>query len=89
MTATDMADYLVRQSLPFRAAHEVVGKVVRYCLEKNKELYELGLEELKAFSPLFSDDVFQHLTPEHSVNNKAVIGGTAREEVLKRLNEFE
>ena len=80
-TATDVADYLVRKGLPFRDAHEAVGKAVAYCVENEMELEELSLAEWQLFSPHFSDDIFAAITVEASVNARNVIGGTARNRV--------
>lgn len=89
-TATDVADYLVRKGLPFRDAHEAVGKAVAYCLENEMELEELSLAEWQLFSPHFSDDIFTAITVEASVNARNVIGGTARnrvEDEIRRCRE--
>jgi argininosuccinate lyase len=89
-TATDVADYLVRKGLPFRDAHEAVGKAVAYCLENEMELAALSLAEWQLFSPHFSDDIFATITVEASVNARDVIGGTARKRVeaeIKRCRE--
>ena len=80
-TATDLADYLVRKGLPFRDAHEVVGKSVAYGIETDKDLSEMTLQELQAFSDLISDDVFDVLTLEGSVQARDHIGGTAPTQV--------
>ncbi|WP_257288297.1 argininosuccinate lyase [Endozoicomonas sp. SESOKO2] len=76
-TATDLADYLVRQGMPFRNAHEVVGKAVAYGIEQNKDLSEMSLEELTVFSDTIKEDVFDVLTLEGSVAAREHIGGTA------------
>ena len=76
-TATDLADYLVRKGLPFRDAHEVVGKAVALGVARGCDLAELSLADLKAFSPLVEDDVFGVLTLEGSVAARDHIGGTA------------
>ncbi|MEX0618282.1 MAG: argininosuccinate lyase [Pseudohongiellaceae bacterium] len=80
-TATDLADYLVKKGLPFRDAHEVVGKSVAYGLAKGKDLSEMSLQELSGFSSLISDDVFEMLTLEGSVDARDHIGGTAPKQV--------
>ena len=84
-TATDLADYLVRKGLPFRDAHEVVGKAVRYALARGKELGELSLEELRPLSPLIDTDVYAAISLEASLRARAVIGGTAPEAVRRQL----
>jgi argininosuccinate lyase len=74
--ATDLADYLVRKGLPFREAHEAVGKLVRYAEEKAKELDELSIEEYRTFSPLFDDDALK-IDLASSIASRDVPGGTA------------
>lgn len=76
-TATDLADYLVRKGLPFRDAHEVVGKAVRLGVDTRRDLAEMGLEELQQFSAVIADDVFEVLTLQGSVAARDHIGGTA------------
>ena len=80
-TATDLADYLVRQGMAFRDAHEVVGKAVSYGVEKNKDLAAMSLEELQVFSPEIKQDVFSVLSLEGSLNARNHIGGTAPAQV--------
>lgn len=75
--ATDMADYLVKKGLPFRQAHEVVGKCVAYCLGKNTWLMDLSLDEFKQFSPLFENDILQAITVETCVDARNSYGGTS------------
>ena len=84
-TATDLADYLVRQGLPFRDAHEVVGRAVRHAITRGAELGDLPLEELRQFSPLIGRDVYPALTVEASLRARAVIGGTAPDAVRRQL----
>ncbi len=84
-TATDLADYLVRQNLPFRDAHEVVGKAVAMGVSSGKDLSELTLEELQQFSDKIKADVFDVLTLEGSVESRNHIGGTAPEQVRKAI----
>jgi argininosuccinate lyase len=84
-TATDIADYLVRKGLPFRNAHEVVGKTVRFCVENKKSIPELTLEEFRQFSADIDGDIFNYVTLEASVNARKATGGTAREAVEKEI----
>ena len=84
-TATDLADYLVRKNLPFRDAHEVVGKAVAMGINRGKDLSELTLEELQQFSDKIEADVFEVLTLEGSVASRNHIGGTAPEQVRKAI----
>jgi argininosuccinate lyase len=81
-TATDLADYLVRKGMPFRDAHEVVGKSVAAGIASDKDLSEMSLAELQEFSDLITDDVFDVLTLEGSVQARNHIGGTAPTQVM-------
>ncbi len=76
-TATDLADYLVRQGVAFRDAHEVVGKAVRLGVDSGRDLAEMSLEELQGFSDRIQQDVFEVLTLEGSVAARDHLGGTA------------
>ena len=80
-TATDLADYLTRKGVPFRDAHEVVGKAVRYGIERNKDLAAMELAELQQFSSAIEEDVFQVLSLEGSVALRDHLGGTAPQQV--------
>ena len=81
-TATDLADYLVRKGVPFRDAHEVVGKAVRHAIEQGCGLEDLSLTTLQDFSEVIEDDVYAVLTLEGSVAARDHIGGTAPKQVL-------
>lgn len=81
LNATDMADYLVGRGVPFRKAHEIVGKTVAYALGERKELHEMSVEELQTFSSDIGEDIFGHLTLEHMISRRRSFGGTARENV--------
>ena len=80
-TATDLADYLVGKGIAFRDSHEIVGKSVAYGIAENKDLSEMGLEELQQFSEQITEDVFDVLTLEGSVAARNHIGGTAPDQV--------
>lgn len=80
-TATDLADYLVRKGVPFRDAHEIVGKSVAHGVATNKDLSEMSLDELQQFSDVIGKDVFEVLTLEGSVAARDHIGGTAPAQV--------
>jgi argininosuccinate lyase len=86
-TATDLADYLVRKGLPFRQAHEIVGRVVRLALERGAGLEALPLDTLREFSPLIEADVREALTVEASLRARAITGGTAPSAVARALAE--
>ncbi|GGA43523.1 argininosuccinate lyase [Paenibacillus physcomitrellae] len=79
--ATDIADFLVGKGLPFRQAHEVIGKTVLYCIQNGKFLLDLTLDEFKQFSDLFDDRIYEVLQPETVVNARDVYGGTATAQV--------
>jgi len=83
--ATDLADYLVRKGLPFREAHEVVGRAVFYCLEKGKSLDQISLEEYRQFSPLVEEDVYQHISIRRCVESRRVLAGPSPESVRQAI----
>ncbi len=85
LNATDMADYLVRKGMPFRQAHEIVGRLVRRCLARRCRLEELSLEELQAASPLFDRDVFRYIALEACIERRRATGGTATVTVKKAI----
>jgi argininosuccinate lyase len=85
MTATDLADYLVLKNVPFREAHEIVGRAVAYCLEKGCELPDLGIKELTRFSQAIAEDVYEVLRVEGSVNSRISTGGTGLQRVEEAL----
>ena len=87
-TATDVADYLVRKGLPFRDAHEVVGKAVRFCIEHRKDLPEMSLAEWQSFSAMIGGDIFDEITLEASVNARRATGGTAPERVMAEIKRL-
>jgi argininosuccinate lyase len=80
-TATDLADYLVRKGVPFRDAHETVGRAVGACIEAECDLADLDLAQLQTFSPQIEADVFEALTLEGSVAARNHLGGTAPAQV--------
>ena len=84
-TATDLADYLVKKGLPFRDAHEVVAQAVRQAVSLKKDLSELSLPELQAFSALVQTDVYSVLSLEGSVSARRHPGATAPEQVLAAI----
>ncbi|HBV98422.1 MAG: argininosuccinate lyase [Peptococcaceae bacterium BICA1-7] len=79
--ATDLADYLVRRGVPFREAHEVVGKAVFYCVREGKSLEQLDLEEYRNFSPLVEEDVYEHISIHRCVEARKVLAGPSPESV--------
>lgn len=87
--ATDIADYLVNKGMPFRQAHEVIGKTVLYCIQNQKYLLDLKLEEFHQFSKLFDQDIYTVLQPESVVNARNVYGGTAEVQVTGAIERAE
>jgi argininosuccinate lyase len=88
MNATDLADYLAERGTPFRAAHEVAGKVVQFCLAQGKRIEDLTLAELKRFSNKIDKNVYDYLSAAAVVDRRRALGGTARRNVVRRLKEL-
>ncbi|TNJ63403.1 argininosuccinate lyase [Paenibacillus hemerocallicola] len=87
--ATDIADYLASKGMPFRQAHEVIGKTVLYCIQNKKYLLDLTLQEFLQFSELFDDRIYEVLQPENVVNARNVYGGTATAQVSEAIGRAE
>ena len=87
-TATDIAEYLVMKGVPFREAHKVVGRLVAYCIEKEKDMPVLTLAEFRRFHRGFGEDVYTFLKVEHAVQSKKSPGGTSRKTVSQRLKDI-
>lgn len=83
--ATDVADYLVKKGLPFREAHEVVGRMVFYSIEKDIALDELTMDEFKNFSEIIENDIYDAISMETCVNDRKLTGGPAKETVEKAI----
>jgi argininosuccinate lyase len=83
--ATDAADYLVTKGVAFRDAHEIVGKLVRHCIERGSALLDLTLEDYQRFSPVFQSDVFKALALETVVERRTARGGTASSSVQHQI----
>jgi argininosuccinate lyase len=79
--ATEIANYLVKKGLPFRKAHQIVGKIVK----ANKNIAELSVKELKSFSELFEEDVKDIIHPEYIVSQKNSYGGTSTSQVINQI----
>jgi argininosuccinate lyase len=88
-TATDVAEYLVKKGVPFRKSHEIVGKIIAYCIKNKKELAELELEDYKKYYSGFTSDIRDVIKLGNVVNSRQHLGGTARAAVLKRIKEIE
>jgi argininosuccinate lyase len=85
LTATDVADYLVRKDLPFREAHAITGKIVSYCIEHRMFLGNLDLDTLHTFSKAFDPDVFNYILPHKSVEQKKSAGSTSPHDVKRQI----
>ncbi len=77
--ATDAADYLVKHGVPFRDAHGIIGQLVLYCIEKNKAIDELSIEEFKAISDVFEEDIYEEISLETCVKNRLTFGAPSPE----------
>ena len=89
MNATDCADYLVKKGLPFRECHAVIGKLVLDCIEKGCAIEDLSIDELKQYSPLFEEDLYEKISPEACIASKISEGSTSFESVKKQLEKIE
>ncbi len=87
ITATDLADYLVEKNMPFRQAHEVVGKIVALAESKDLQIFELDFSELRKFSKLIQEDVKDYLDPQKTILSRKQTGGTAPSQVKKEIKK--
>ncbi|MGD6958188.1 argininosuccinate lyase [Rossellomorea aquimaris] len=85
--ATELADYLATKGIPFRQAHEIVGKLVLYCIEKGCYLKDVSLEEYGEFSSLIEEDIYSILTPYSAVERRKSYGGTGFEQVKVQIEK--
>ena len=88
LTATDIAEYLVNKGMPFREAHGVTGRIVKYCINKAMVLTELTLDELKKFSEIIESDITGYITLDSSVDRRNSYGGTSTKVVLERIKKL-
>jgi len=88
LNATELADYLVERDIPFRQAHELVGKIVLRALELDCTLEDLPLEEYRRFSALFAPDLYETLRLETCLERRSERGGTAPGQVRRALRQF-
>ena len=87
--ATDLADYLVGKDVPFRTAYQVVGEIVKYCLERKMLFKNLKIDEFKKFHPEFDEDVFVDIKPLNVVKSRNSEGGTGFVQVEKEVNSWQ
>ncbi|MGG6433611.1 argininosuccinate lyase [Anoxybacillus sp. D401a] len=85
--ATELADYLAKKGVPFREAHEIVGKLVLTCIERGIFLADLPLDVYQQASPLFEEDIYEALNPYTAVNRRTSAGGTGFTEVKKAIEK--
>src|ERR1051325_5616663 len=88
MNATDVADYLAERGVPFRVAHGIAGRIVQFCLTNDKHINDMTVDEFKRFSGKFDKTIYDYLEVEAVVARRRAFGGTARENVLRRLKEL-
>jgi argininosuccinate lyase len=86
-TATDLAEYLVSKGLPFRQAHEITGRIVLHCLDTGCDFSGLAFDQMRSFSDLIEEDIFEAISVQNSVSAKDIPGGTAPGRVRKALEE--
>ena len=89
MNATDAADYLVSKGLPFRDCHEIIGRMVLYCINKGIALDELTMEEFKSFSDKFDDDIYDKIAVRSCIKAKRSKGSTSFESVEAQLADID
>lgn len=87
--ATDLADYLAKKGVAFRDAHRVVGEMVFYCIQENKALDDLSMEEMQGFHPLIASDIYQAIDVFTCVNERNTIGGPSKTQVEKAIKAKE
>ena len=87
--ATDAADYLVKKGMPFREAHEVIGKMVLYAIQNNKALLDFTMEEFKNCSEIIEEDIYEAISLETCVNDRSIIGGPAKKAVMYSIEHGE
>ncbi|MBO7610745.1 MAG: argininosuccinate lyase, partial [Elusimicrobia bacterium] len=88
LQATEIADYLARKNIPFRTAHGIVQKIVHYCIDNNKTLDKLSIEEYKKFSKEIESDLYKFIDVKNIVNAKTSYGGTSKKSILKQISDL-
>ena len=84
--ATELADYLVEQNIPFREAHEIVGKIVLWCIQNGKYLLDVPLEQYQSYNERIQENVYDYLKPENCLNRRKSYGSTGQESVQHQIN---
>lgn len=85
--ATDCADFLAKNGIPFRDAHSIIGKMVLYCIENNKRLDELSLKEFNKFSPVFDKSILETVKPKNIIASRIAYGGCSKDTELAAINK--
>ncbi|MDR0401815.1 MAG: argininosuccinate lyase [Endomicrobium sp.] len=88
ISATEIADYLAKNNVPFRIAHGIVKNIVIYCKKNLKTLNDLSLEEYNKFSKIFKKDIFEYLDINKIINKKTSYGGTSRKSILRQIKNI-
>jgi argininosuccinate lyase len=88
IAATEIADYLARNNVPFRTAHSIVRDIVLYCKRHSKNLSGLSICEFKKFSPIFKKDIFKYLNAKHIVDMKISYGSTSKKSIVKQIENI-
>lgn len=83
--ATDVADYLTKKGMPFRDSHNITGKIVAYCIKNNTPIEKIPIEQLKEFSNLFEDDIYEKISLETLIEQRCIDGGTSPTSVKKSI----
>ncbi len=86
--ATDIADYLVKKGIPFREAHRITGTIIKYSIKKNKKLNELSIDELKKFSNLIDNEIYEYISLESAIIKRQIRGGTSQKEIKKQITRL-
>ncbi|RKJ49244.1 argininosuccinate lyase, partial [bacterium 1XD42-8] len=87
--ATDAADYLVKKGVPFRDAHEIVGRLVLYCMDKGGAIDDLSMEEFHRVSPIFEQDIFEAVSLKACVERRCTLGAPGKEAMEKVISIYE
>jgi argininosuccinate lyase len=85
MNATDAADYLVRKGVPFRDCHEIIGRIVLFCIGEGKAIEDMSIDEMRQFSPHFGDDIYEHISARACIAAKRSEGSASFESVARKI----
>ena len=89
INATDLADYLTKKGMPFRAAYKLTGQIVAYCIEKGLDLESVDLETYRSFSELFCEDLYEAIALSTCVNKRISLGGTGKESIQRQIEYYQ